>query len=225
MSESDADWLSRVEARFLDQLRRAGDLVDAAVEEVPGSTGFASTNGRGADILRAAVILLHAALEDLVRSIQDRRLPDAPAEALNRIDLPMPDGAPKPKVGLGTFAVQFRGLTVREAVRACVEAHLERKTFNNPDDLARGLKDVGVADPAAVLGDDAGRIKLLTTRRHQIAHRADDDPAPGAGATAPVGIDAPTLLEWAAAVRRVGERTVRAVRDLERIPEETTDVD
>lgn len=166
-------------------------------------------------------MLLHAALEDLVRSIQRRRLPSAPVEVLNAIDLPTPHGSSKPKVGLGTFAIQFRGLSVDDAVQACVEAHLEKKTFNNLSDVAAALAAVGVSEPGTLLGDDAEGVNKMTLRRHLIAHRADGDPSVEAHAAATRSIASPTVVGWGAAVRRVGDRILRAVRELE----ESEDVD
>jgi len=217
MSEGSDDWLSHVRERFRGQLRRADALVNAAaVKSASDTAEFVSAESPESDILRAAVVLLHAALEDLVRSIQRQRLPYASVDVLNHIEVPMPHGAPKGKVGLGVFAEQFRGLTVSEAVQVCVDQHLERATFNNPDDLARGLREVGVDEPASLLGDDAGQIKLLTARRHRIAHRADDDSTARSPAATTRLIALSTVVEWSDAVRRVGERIVTAVHDLEK---------
>ena len=91
-------WLSRLTARFHSQVDRAAALVTAAVD--PEARDY---------VLRAAVVLLHAALEDLVRSVRRELLPNASVKTLDEIVIPTPHGPPKPRVGLGTFAASSTG--------------------------------------------------------------------------------------------------------------------
>ena len=215
MSEADdspADWLSAAETRFADQVRRARGLLtaSAAVGEPDAAL----------DVRRAAVVLLHAALEDLVRAVQRRRLPRASPDVLNRIPIPvLPDGPPREKVGLGVLIDQFDGKSVREAVAICVGEYVDRRAYSNPAELARALREVGVTDTAAVLGTDARVLSLIASRRHQIVHRGDHDPAPGASATQTSPLAKARVWYWSVHVEQVGGRIVAAVRQLEEIPD------
>ena len=202
------DWISIAEARFAGQIGRARGLLtaSAALDEPDAAL----------DVRRAAVVLLHAALEDLVRAVQRRRLPGSSPDVLNRIPIPVqPDGPPREKVGLGALLEQFDGKSVREAVTICVGEYVDRRSYSNPAELARALRDVGVTDTAAVLGSDARVLSLIASRRHQIVHRADHDPGPGASATQTYPLAKARVWYWSVHVERVGDRIILAVRQLE----------
>ena len=61
------------------------------------------------DVLRAAVVLLHAAMEDLLRSIAYWKLPSATPQTLAKI--PLISSAPAVKFNLGDLSAH-RGKTV-----------------------------------------------------------------------------------------------------------------
>jgi hypothetical protein len=75
-----------IKERFEVNLSRVQSLIDLYGERAPqGGPGRRSV--RDTDLLRAAVVLLHAALEDIVRSVTEWKLPQAGAEKFKGIAL------------------------------------------------------------------------------------------------------------------------------------------
>lgn len=130
-----------------------------------------STADRDAsDILRAAVVLLHASLEDYLRSVAAAYLPFRSPDVLNDVPLAGQGRERAEKFLLGSLA-QFRGQTVDQVIERSISGHLERTTFNNCREIARLVDNLGV---------DISRVQsffpeldALMLRRHQIVHRAD----------------------------------------------------
>jgi RiboL-PSP-HEPN len=120
------------------------------------------------DILRAAVVLLHATLEDFLRSVEDRLLPYCGEDALK--DVPLIGQGKNAKLHLGNLAAH-RGKSVLDVIQDSVKEYLDKKTYNNIPTIENLLKKLGI-DPSAVssLHPPIGR---LITRRHQIVHRGD----------------------------------------------------
>jgi hypothetical protein len=142
-------------------IRRAGALAKAARKMTDRSAAQ--------DMLRAAVILNHAYLEDLMRTVAALLLPGAGESALNEIPL-VSSGTRAEKFYLGTLA-RYRGKSVKELIRESVSEHLDRITFNNIGEIARMLKTLGFK-----LSDHEREFPMLQEmilRRHQIVHRGD----------------------------------------------------
>ena len=209
-------WLDELEERFADQLTRARSLVDAfdGLYSDRGGAGVPTTTEM--DVLRAAVVMCHAALEEVVRIGQENLLQLAAAEVLN--DLPIPlvrAGADRAveKVRLGTLVEHFRGQDIAAVVRAAVDRRCERSNFNHPGELIAGMAEVG-AETNGLLGEDGGFIAALMSRRHQIAHRADRNPARGRGRRRVRPLSKPVVVSWIAAIERVGGRMIAQLRIL-----------
>lgn len=94
------------------------------------------------DLLRAAVVLLHATLEDLVRSLMEWKLPAAPAEAFKDMNLA---GITKNRFSLDDVALH-RGKTVDQLIAESVSQSLERSNYNNTNEIAAALNRVSL-DP------------------------------------------------------------------------------
>lgn len=144
-------------------------------------TGLAGAGGgrRGhakTDVLRAATVLLHASLEDCLRSLAYWKLPLADREVLDRI--PLKSAAPAMKYSLGALAVH-RGQSVNDLIEDSVNDYLERSNYNNTLEVASFLDSIGV-DPGRV-NNSFTVIEELMKRRHQIVHRADRDETGGRG--------------------------------------------
>lgn len=113
--------LDEIRSRFLNNLVRVTNLVDV----------YSSKSGKGrgrrpvqdTDILRAAVVLLHATLEDLLRSLAEWRLPTAKPEAL--AEIPICGTKRGARIGLQELA-GFRGETINEIIVRSVREHLEK---------------------------------------------------------------------------------------------------
>jgi hypothetical protein len=152
------------------------------------------------DILRAAVVFLHATLEDFLRYIGETYLPATGEEVLNRVPLLGTQDVLRPeKFFLGKLA-QHRGKTVDQLITESVNAYLDRVSFSDTTDISNLLEGAGI--PVQEVRPLYLRLSALMTRRHQIVHRADlvDVPADHLRKARP--IDAATVTEWAGAVKK-----------------------
>ncbi|WAS95150.1 hypothetical protein [Nannocystis punicea] len=127
-----------------------------------------------ADVVRAAVVFMHATLEDLLRSTEELRLPLAPASAFERIGLMLP-GADRAKERLTLVELaQLRGQTVNEVLLRAFQKHHEQSNYNNEQDVVGALQRMAleIRPFESYFSDLAAMMK----RRHLIAHRADRNP-------------------------------------------------
>ena len=210
MSEDADQWSTNLCERFHDHLARAESLVEQF------ATVYEARRGRGApttsemDVLRAAVVLLHAALEDLARSCQEYLLPEfGGTDVLNAVPFPLLGDQTAEKIGLGTLQDEYGRSTVGELVAAAVRRRCDRSSYNNVKQLARAFREVRVEVEFAGTGSD---LAALMSRRHQIAHRGDRPPIrePGARRVQPLARGQVEI--WIAAVRVAGTDILAAVR-------------
>jgi RiboL-PSP-HEPN len=176
-----------------DNLARVESLV-ATYESHPAAKGSGRKGTEVLDILRAAAVLLHASLEDVLRRVASWKLPLAPKSVLDEIALAGANPLSK-KFTLGDLATH-RGVSVEALITSSVESHLERSNYNNTKEIAALLESVGV-DVRKVSGRFANLAKLME-RRHQIVHRADrKDHVSGSGDHAVRAINKGTVRGWA----------------------------
>ena len=123
----------------------------------------------GQEILRAAVVLIHAQLEDFLRTIAGNLLPQASEACLDEVPL-LGLGKEKKKFYLGKLA-EHRGKSVDDLLRESVVEHLKRTTYSSTEEIGNLLKDLGF-DPSQH-NKNFPMIQRMIERRHQIAHRAD----------------------------------------------------
>lgn len=127
-----------------------------------------------ADILRSAVLLLHATFEDLLRSGEELRFLEAPARAFKTIRwVPTPplDGKKlKDTLTLDELA-EFRGQSINDVLFRALQLHLERSNYNNEHDVVGALDRMGLDKRPFV--QLFPRLATMMARRHLIAHRAD----------------------------------------------------
>ena len=191
---------TKIETRFGQNMERVRNLTklyrDHLMGEGSGRRGHSKT-----DVLRAAVVLLHATMEDLLRSIAYWKLPSATAQTLSRI--PLVSQAPATKFNLGDLSAH-RGKSVDEVIESSVNGYLQRSNYNNTDEIASFLKSVGI-DVAAV-NAHFPNIDQVMKRRHQIVHRADrDDEAAGQGRHHVTSIGVSTVEGWVTNVQAFGD--------------------
>src|SRR5262245_37299638 len=117
---------------------------------------------RSSDLLRAAVVFLHAAVEELLRSIAADQLPRGASSALDSI--PLVGLGPRPEKFLLGALADHRGESVEDVIQASVEAHLSRCNWNDTEEIAMLLRRVGV-DPASVNGRFPDLAQMIE-RRH-----------------------------------------------------------
>lgn len=158
------------------------------------------------DVLRAAVVFLHASFEDVMRSIAAWKFPHAGEAVLNEIPLVGTFGRAE-RFHLGKLAAH-RNKTVQALIDESVSGYLSTFTMNNTDELAAFLTKIGV-EPNAVNGEFA-LLAQVFARRHHIVHQADRNDAPGQGHHNARGLNHETVTGWIDSV----DRFVRALLPL-----------
>jgi hypothetical protein len=158
------------------------------------------------DILRAAVVLIHAYLEDLLRTIAATILPEQDEICLDKIPLAGMPGRPE-KFSLGKL-VQHKGKLVDDVLRQSVSEYLERSNFNNTQEIASFLRTLGF-DPTKH-NEHFASIDTMIQRRHQIVHRADRVSSDGSDSYVLQPILAIEVLTWLKATHDFMAGLVRA---------------
>ncbi|SDI83666.1 hypothetical protein SAMN05216588_12613 [Pseudomonas flavescens] len=154
-------------------LARAETLVMIYKTHLKG-TGRGRRGHAKTDVLRAAVVFIHASVEEVLRSTAYWKLPLAGSTYLDNLFLP---GEGK-KVALGALAAH-RGKTVDQVIAESVNDELEKSNYNNPKEIAALCMNVGVL-PTDV-NHHFAVIDLMMKRRHKIVHRADRSEIVGRG--------------------------------------------
>jgi hypothetical protein len=174
------------------------------VEDIVGLAGMmqhqAEDPERAADLLRAAAVLLHATLDDFLRTVAKERWQSFSNEWLKPV--PLPGRKPGEKI---TFVDLFhlRGKSVDDLVRDSVLAYLDGRSFNNWPQIDDLLHELHVSSP----GPQANDLKELMQRRHHIVHQADK--ADGPSGHAEQAIDEASLDRWVRAVQHVSAHVIK----------------
>ncbi len=190
--------LEDIRVRFRDNLGRVKNLVEL----------YSSSSGRGrgrrtvpdTDILRAAVVLLHATLEDLLRSLAEWKLPTAKPEAF--VEMPLTGTKGRTRFSLQDLA-DFRGKTIDEIIAGSVREYLEKSSYNHPGDIKNLLGNIGVV--LKIDDDDSAELAAMMSRRHWIAHRVDRNPKKGSGHHPVKSLSNLAVSRWIDAVERLGQ--------------------
>lgn len=153
---------------FFDNLGRASNLIAASRQLADGSP---DPTPLAQDVLRAAVVFLHASLEEVVRNLFVRRLPNVTPEKLNEIPLASDPRSRRPtKILLGSL-VQYRGEFVDNVIKKSIDAYVDSFNLNNSDELARCLELAEIDFTS--LRPHFPALHELMQRRHQIVHQMD----------------------------------------------------
>ncbi len=193
--------LSKAERAVLEAAleKEIGPYMDLLMENFDRAIGLVqasktiSDRNTSQDILRAIVVLNHAYLEDLLRTIASKLLPSQDEPALNEIPLAgLNNSGRAEKFFLGKLA-HHRGKSVDDVIRESVFGYLERSTFNNVQEIARLLEQLGFD----VSKHDSyfPTLEKMMARRHLIVHRADRPS--GADTSQPLqSVDEREVIEW-----------------------------
>lgn len=173
------------------RLRKSGQAM--GVVEGPGAEIHFS------DILRAAVVLVHATLEDFLRSIAAALLPFADEASLNAVPLVGAGSHGRPeKFHLGRLAAH-REKSVLDLIKESVDEYLASATYNDTTQISVLLVSLGI--DVEKVRDLFPQLDEVIKRRHQIVHRADKA-APGVDALEQVEpISATQVESWISAVQ------------------------
>jgi hypothetical protein len=160
------------------------------------------------DVLRAAVVFLHASVEDFLRSMAAVQVPLASEDVLNAVPLVGSLSSRPEKFFLGKLAA-FRGYSVDEVIRRSVAQHLERTTYNSAAEIAALLRGMGV---------DVSRVEKyfpaleeMIQRRHRIVHRADRVEQLGRGRHHAKPLAVSTVENWIMAAQGFMTETMAAI--------------
>lgn len=164
---------AEIESRFAANLERVRHLVGVYQSAVPGP---GRRDVETTDVLRAAVVFLHATLEDLLRSLLEWKLPVAAAVHLK--DVPLSGKKQRSTFTLDDLA-PFRGTSVDDLIARSVTENLERSNFNDPGEVDGVLERIGLSKN--VLDPYRNTLGPMMKRRHWIVHRADRNTAMGRG--------------------------------------------
>jgi len=176
-----------------------------------GSVGRGRRPVRSGDVLRAAVVLLHATVEDFTRTILQQLLPIQEDTVLNKVPLFGTGNHGRAEKFLLGKLVQFRGKKVDEVLAKSVEVFLERSNYNSPDDLASAIESVGL-DKTKVESLFRALAEMMK-RRHSIVHRADRNPRIGRGQHKYKSIGTEKLASWIPAVEGFAEEILSQLEE------------
>ena len=194
-----------IQARFVENIARVKNLVTIYRDHLSG-TGRGRKSHSKTDVLRASVVLLHACVEDLLRSLAYWKLPLASNAVLDKI--PLSSISPKDKFSLGAL-ISHRGTTVDEVISASVNKYLEGTNYNNIDEISALLGSISI-ETSSVNGN-FGILNEYILRRHQIVHRAERDEQGGRGNHKVKSISVASVEKWIEAVEIFGNRVLSQV--------------
>ena len=196
-----SDAVEAVRARFASNLERVRSLID--VYDQLGRKAKGRRAVRDVDLLRAAVVLLHATTEDLLRSLAEQVLPTVERGVLAelRIPLAVDESSRAEKLSLAELAAH-RGSTVDAVIEQSIRDWLERSSYNNLGEVKRALTAFGV--PTGLVDPFGRKLAALMTRRHWIVHRADRNRRAGPGHHEAQSLRKSTVLNWLDLVRSFG---------------------
>ena len=193
--ETDRSDYDDAAARFRVNLARARNLASPI-----GSIPKIEVEGVDlrSDMIRAGILLAHATMEDLLRSLLEIRLPRGDAKYLRLIPLVDSKDRFQPKYDLGDLLAHRAG-TVEDLIRKSVAAYLGRHTYNNVEEIALALNQMSVSP--TLLAAYGSKLAALMIRRHHIAHRADR----GLAGHRVLPIDHSAVVGWLDAIEAFGE--------------------
>ena len=195
-----------MEERFADNLERVRDIVQ--MYDVVAGAGQGRPSVREGDLLRVAIVFLHATLEELMRDLAQQRLYLAPTEVLKQIPWPRGGGTIKTTLDLGELSA-FRDASVKDVLQHAITSYLDRSNFNHPGDVKQMLEWVGL--PASLVDSYAQEIGGMMARRHWIVHRGDRNPTIGRGHHPVRSLAKAAVLDWISAVENFGKRVIAAL--------------
>lgn len=177
-----------------------------------GADGRGRAAVQSTDLLRAAVVFSHAAVEDLLRTSAYARLHQAAPDKLAGMLVPVA-GRPKgaEKVTISQIA-QYRDRTVQELIQEAVDSHLERATYNNVEEIIDIMRRLEL-DSTRWDDRERANIGALMARRHQIVHRVDWNPSRGRGHHQAVSLQRSTVETWLASAKRFGALIIELLDD------------
>lgn len=179
--------------RFNRNLARVDSLC-ALFAQTKQSTHRATV--KEADILRAAVVFLHSALEDYLRGVITEWLPyKGDVKALDKIALLGTEGRAE-KFGLGSL-LTHKDKRIADLLSESVEQQMRKVSFNDFTDINHWADKIGISLKNYKAQET---VTTMITRRHKIVHEADANKNSGSGNHYAASIALPTVKAWEKAV-------------------------
>jgi len=201
-----ADEIDSIRSRFGQNIDRVDNLVDVYKSIRADTSGRVSVAQQ--DVLRAAVVFLHASLEGLLRGALRWRLPSAEPKVFRKLGVPLPGEDQNREFNLGHL-VAYRGTRVDELLEESVDEYLENSTFNHPGEIKNNLDHLGL--DRSLMEPYAAEIGPMMKRRHHIVHRMDDNRSQGRGHHSARSIDVQTVETWRGQVEAFGDDFLSAL--------------
>ena len=173
-------------------------------DQLGGKLGGRRTTDHS-DVLRSAVVFLHASFEQVLRELARQRLPLADENTLNEIPLlGISETGRAEKFLLGRIA-KHRGKTVDTLIKESIESYLSYLSINNQADITNLLMRCGI--PPRIVAHTLQPISDMMKRRHLIVHQADRNSRRGTGHYPTQSLSKYQVEIWIGAV----ERFVKAI--------------
>ncbi|MEW5943719.1 MAG: HEPN domain-containing protein [Pseudomonadota bacterium] len=171
---------------------RVEQLVNVYHRETEGRKG--RRDNSTIDVLRSAVVFIHATLEDGMRAVIRHKFPRHKRELLDKIPLIgiTQSGNPE-KFFLGRL-VEHRGKSIDDVIEESLTAYLERTSFTSANDLSYWLSVLGV--DLKIVHRDLPKIEAMMKRRHHIVHRGDKSDEVGPGKQYARSLNAKLVQDW-----------------------------
>ncbi|MFZ4439949.1 MAG: HEPN domain-containing protein [Syntrophales bacterium] len=191
--------------RLNENLLRAENLVNLykSIHKVTDGEQAEGNTNIETDILRSAIVFIHASLEDFLRSISSAHLPRASEEALNKIPLSGKERK-HDRIYLGELT-RFRGMTINDVIQDSVDKYLEQSNYNNTDEIAKLLQNLGIKPNE--INENFDILQQMMKRRHRIVHRADRLDANTSGRLEEIKDE--TIKQWIDITRDFGEKVLK----------------
>ena len=155
-------------------------------------------NSAHLDILRSAVVFIHATLEDGMRVATRMGLPRNNREVIDKIPLVgLNQSGNAEKFFLGRLT-EHMDKTVKQLIDESIDNYLERISYTSTAELAGWLKVLEV--DVNLVQSLFPTLDLMMKRRHHIVHRGDRSVKTGPGQQFARSLSAQVVRQWNEAV-------------------------
>lgn len=151
-------------------------------------------DAQSADTLRAAVVFLHSALEEVFRNLFLWKLPSGNRDSVNLVPLIGTPANQRAKPFLLGDLIPHEGRFVHNIIRDSIDAYVDHMSLNGIHDLCSNLKMVEIE--SSQFEPFFPKLARCMARRHQIVHQMDRNHTPGTGNARVQSISARQVRDW-----------------------------
>ena len=180
-------------AEFHQNNGRVSNLI-AVYETSQSNRRQGRRDAKSADTLRAAVVFLHSALEEVLRNLFLWKLPSGSRDSLNQVPLVGMPANQRAKPFLLGELIPYRGRFVENIIRESIDAYVDQMNLNDIAGLCSSLKMIGIEH--AQFEPYFSKLAKCMQRRHQIVHQMDRNHKPGTGNAHVQSISVKQVRDW-----------------------------